>query len=184
MTTQHTGTFAIDATHSNVEFAVKHMMITTVKGRFSDVKGTIEIPDKGQPAVDVTIGAASIDTRVDARDIHLRSADFFDVEKYPELRFVSSTAVPTDDGYKLVGDLTIRGTTRPVTLAVIEEGAGVDPWGNEKVSFSATGEFNRSDFGLTWNAVLEAGGVLVSEKVKIAIDAQLVKQVRAATKAA
>ena len=180
MTRIQTGTYAVDASHSNVEFAVKHMMITTVKGRFGDVKGTVTIPDAGEPAVDVTIAAASIDTRVEARDKHLRSADFFDVETYPELRFVSTKVQRTDDGYKLTGDLTIRGVTKPVTLNVTEEGAGVDPWGNQKVSFSATGKFNRSEFGLTWNAALETGGVLVSEEVKISIDAQLVLQVEPA----
>jgi len=179
MRTQHTGEFAIDATHTTVEFAVKHMMITTVKGRFGDLEGTVAIPEAGEPSVNVTIKSASIDTRVVARDTHLRSADFFDVEKYPELRFVSRRAERAGDGYRMTGDLTIRDTTRPVTLEVTEEGAGVDPWGNEKVAFSATGEFNRSDFGLNWNAALETGGVLVSDRVKIAIEAQLVKQVPA-----
>ena len=173
------GTYAIDATHSNVEFAVKHMMITTVKGRFGDVKGTVEIPRSGQPKVDVTIAAASIDTRVDARDNHLRSPDFFDAEKYPTLRFVSTKAEPTDDGYTLVGDLTIRDVTRPVKLAVTAEGTGVDPWGNQKIAFSAAGKINRTDFGLTWNAALETGGVLVSEDVKLSFDVQLVRQAAA-----
>lgn len=176
MSTIQNGTYAIDASHSNVEFAVKHMMITTVKGRFGDVKGTVTLPESGQPVVDVTIGAASIDTRVEARDTHLRSADFFDVETYPELRFVSTKVQRTDDGYKLTGDLTIRGVTKPVTLTVSEEGTGVDPWGNQKAAYSATGKFSRSEFGLNWNAALETGGVLVSDEVKIAIDAQLVLQ--------
>ena len=178
------GTYSIDATHSNVEFAVKHMMITTVKGRFGDVKGTVVIPESGEPKVDVTIGVASVDTRVEARDNHLRSADFFDVEKYPEMRFVSTKAEPTDDGYTLTGDLTLHGVTRPVKLDVVAEGAGVDPWGNQKAAFSATGKFKRSEFGLNWNAALEAGGVLVSDDVKISIDAQLVKQQAKAEKAA
>lgn len=180
MSTTQNGTYTIDPTHSNVEFAVRHMMITTVKGRFGDVKGTIEIPENGQPKVDVTIATASIDTRAEARDTHLRSADFFDVEKYPELRFVSTKATKTDDGYKLVGDLTIKGLTKTITLTVTEEGAGVDPWGNQKAAFSATGKFNRSEFGLNWNAALETGGVLVSDEVKLSIDAQLVKQNTAA----
>lgn len=174
------GTFTIDAAHSNVEFAVKHMMITTVKGRFADVKGTVQIPENGEPKVEVTIAAASIDTRTDARDNHLRSADFFDVETYPEIRFVSTKATPTAKGYTLAGDLTIKGVTKPITLEVVEEGSGVDPWGNVKAAFSATGKFNRTDFGLTWNAALETGGVLVSEDVRISIDAQLVKQTAAA----
>jgi polyisoprenoid-binding protein YceI len=181
MSTIQNGTYAIDATHSNVEFAVKHMMITTVKGRFGDVTGTVTIPASGQPSVDVTIAAASIDTRVEARDNHLKSADFFDVEQYPELRFVSTKVQRTDDGYALSGDLTIRGITRPVTLTVTEEGAGIDPWGNRKASFTAVGKINRTDFGLTWNAALETGGVLVSEDVKLAIDAQLVLQAEPAT---
>ncbi|HEY6218426.1 MAG TPA: YceI family protein [Gemmatimonadaceae bacterium] len=178
------GTYNIDATHSNVEFAVKHMMITTVKGRFGDVKGTVEIPEAGEPTVDVTIGVASIDTRVEARDNHLRSPDFFDVEKYPEMRFVSTKAEQTDDGYTLTGDLTLHGVTRPVKLDVVAEGAGVDPWGNQKAAFSATGKFKRSEFGLNWNAALETGGVLVSDDVKLSIDAQLVKQQAKAEKAA
>lgn len=170
------GTYSIDPTHSNVEFAVKHMMITTVKGRFGDVKGAIELPESGQPNVDVTINTASIDTRTEARDNHLRSADFFDVEKYPEIRFVSTDALRTGGGYSLSGNLTIKGITKPVTLAVTSEGSGVDPWGNQKSSFSATGKFNRSEFGLNWNAALEAGGVLVSDEVKLSLDVQLVKQ--------
>ena len=166
----------LDVAHSNVEFAVKHMMISTVKGRFGDVTGTVEIPDAGQPRVEVTINVASIDTRQEQRDAHLRSADFFDVEKYPELRFVSTRVQRTDDGYKLTGDLTIRGVTKPVTLTVTDEGTGIDPWGNSKSAFSATGKINRADFGLTWNAALETGGVLVSEEVKLSFDVQLVAQ--------
>ncbi len=177
-----TGTHAIDATHSNVEFAVKHMMITTVKGRFGDVSGTVTMPASGEPTVDVTINAASIDTRVEARDNHLKSADFFDVEKYPTLRFVSTKATRTEDGYSLAGNLTIRDVTRPVTLTVTDEGTGVDPWGNNKSAFSAKGKINRTDFGLNWNAALEAGGVLVSEEVKLSFDVQLIAQ--AASKAA
>ena len=179
MTTTLHGTYAIDASHSNVEFAVRHMMISTVKGRFGDVKGTLEFPDAGQPQLDVTIDAASIDTRSEQRDGHLKSADFFDVEKFPVLRFVSRKAERTGDGWKVTGDLTIRDVTRPVTLAVTEEGAGVDPWGNQKVAYSATTKFNRSEFGLNWNAALETGGVLVSDEVKVAIDVQLVKQAAA-----
>lgn len=181
-TTIKSGTYVIDPSHSSVEFAVKHMMISTVKGRFSDVKGALVVPDSGQPSVDVTIAAAGIDTRFEARDTHLRSADFFDVERFPELRFVSSSATRSGDGWKLAGDLTIRGVTRPVALDVTEEGAGVDPWGNHRIAFSATGRINRSEFGLTWNAALETGGVLVSEEVRLQLDVQLVRQ--AAAKAA
>lgn len=176
------GTYTIDPAHSNVEFAVRHMMISTVKGRFGEVEGMVSIPENGQPSVAVTIKTASVDTRSEQRDGHLRSPDFFDVETYPELRFKSTKVERTGEGYELTGDLTIKGVTRPVTLTVTEEGAGVDPWGNQKAAFSATGKFNRSDFGLNWNAALETGGVLVSDEVKVSIDTQLVRQ--AATKAA
>ena len=176
MTSITPGTHTIDATHSNVEFAVKHLMISTVKGRFADVSGTVNVPASGEPTVDVTIKAASIDTRVDARDTHLKSADFFDVEEYPILRFVSTRATRTADGYALEGNLTIKDVTRPVTLRVTEEGTGIDPWGNSKSAFSATGRINRSEFGLNWNAALETGGVLVSEEVKLNLDVQLVAQ--------
>ena len=177
MTTRiQSGTYQIDPTHSTVEFSVKHLMISTVKGRFTDVKGTLELPESGSARVEVTMAASSITTGVEARDTHLRSADFFDVEKFPELRFVSTEATRHGDGWRLEGNLTMHGVTRPVTLAVTEEGAGVDPWGNQKVAFSATGRINRTHFGLTWNAALETGGVLVGEEVKLSIDAQLVKQ--------
>jgi polyisoprenoid-binding protein YceI len=169
------GTYQIDPTHSAVEFAVKHLMISTVRGRFTDVKGTLDLPESGDAKVDITIGAKSITTGVDPRDVHLRSADFFDVEKYPELRFVSTEATRHGDGWRLVGNLTMHGVTLPVTLAVTEEGSGVDPWGNHKVAFSATGKLNRTHFGLTYNAALETGGVLVGEEIKLSIDAQLVK---------
>lgn len=176
------GIFTIDPAHTSVEFAVRHMMISTVKGRFAEVKGTLELPENGQPKLDVTIEAASIDTRAEQRDGHLRSADFFDVEKHPTLRFVSVTAERDGESWKVTGDLTIRDVTRRITMVVTEEGAGVDPWGNQKVAYSATTKFNRSEFGLNWNAALETGGVLVSDEVKVAIDAQLAKQ--AAAKAA
>lgn len=179
MTSRITGTYAIDPAHSSVEFAVRHMMISTVKGRFGDVSGTIVFPEQEQPTVDVTIAVPSIDTRNEQRDAHLRSADFFDVEQFPAITFRGTRARRAGDGWTLEGDLTIRGVTRPVTLSVTEEGAGVDPWGNEKVAFSATTRFNRGDFGLTWNAALETGGVLVSDEVKVSIDAQLVKQATA-----
>ncbi len=179
MTKVQPGTYTIDATHSNIEFGVRHMMISTVKGRFGDVQGSVVIAESGQPTVDVTVKTASIDTRADQRDAHLKSADFFDVETYPEMRFTSTKVERTGDGYTLTGDLTIKNVTRPVALKVTEEGAGKDPWGNEKAAFSATGKINRGDFGLNWNAALETGGVLVSDEVKLVIDAQLVKQAAA-----
>src|SRR6266480_3759769 len=124
-------TWTIDPAHSNVEFAVKHLMISTVKGRFADVKGTIQYNETNPAAskVEIDIGTASIDTRAEQRDAHLRSPDFFDVEKYPDIRFVSTKAVRADDGWKLTGDLTMHGVTKSVTLEVLEEGAARDPWG-------------------------------------------------------
>ena len=177
-------TWTIDPAHTSVEFAVRHLMISTVKGRFGDVKGTVEL-DLDNPAaarVDVTIGATSIDTRNGDRDAHLRSADFFDVEKFPELRYVSRKVEVLPDGtFRVVGDLTIRGVTREVPLTATLEGTGADPWGGHRAGFSATGKVNRTDYGLLWNKVLEAGGVTVGEEVKLSIEAELVQ---AAAKAA
>ena len=168
----------IDPAHTTVEFAVKHLMITTVKGRFADVRGTLTT-DEASPdasAIRVEIGTASIDTRNEQRDAHLRSADFFDVETHPTLVF-EGKRVDGDvtGGFRLVGDLTIRGVTREITLDVENEGTARDPWGGERSAFSAKGKFSRADFGLTWNQALEAGGVLVSDDVKIEAEVQFVK---------
>jgi polyisoprenoid-binding protein YceI len=171
-------TWQIDASHSNVEFAVKHLMISTVRGRFADVKGTV-VEDPSDPtksAIEVVIGTASIDTRQEQRDAHLRSADFFDSEKFPTMTFVSRRIEPKDDGeLRVTGDLTIRDVTREVVLAVTPEGRGGDPWGGQRAGFSATGKIERSDFGLTWNQALEFGGVAVGDAIKISIDVELVK---------
>jgi polyisoprenoid-binding protein YceI len=175
--------WTIDPTHTEVGFAVRHLMISTVKGRFADVKGTLEFPESGEPKLDVTIGVASIDTRTEQRDNHLRSPDFFDAEKYPEIRFVSTKAVRTDDGWKVAGDLTMHGVTKPVTLEVTDEGSARDPWGNDRMGFSARGKLDRREFGLTWNAALETGGVVVGDEIKLHVDAEVVKQ-NAAAKAA
>jgi polyisoprenoid-binding protein YceI len=170
--------WAIDAAHSNVEFSVRHLMIATVKGRFADVQGTVTIDesDPSKAAVDVKIGVASVDTRMAQRDEHLRSGDFFDVEKFPTLEFKSRKVVRDGDALKVTGDLTIRGITREVLLDVTSHGRQIDPWGGERAGFEATGKIKRSDFGLTWNQALETGGVAVSDEVKIAIDIELVKQ--------
>lgn len=176
--TERTSLWAIDPAHSNVEFAVKHLMIATVKGRFAEVSGTLHL-DEAQPeqsVVDVRIGAASIDTRQPDRDAHLRSADFFDVENHPAITFKSTRVTRVGDEYRVDGDLTIHGATRPVSLRVNEEGRTRDPWGNERVGFSATTKINRKEFGLTWNQVLETGGIAVADEVKISIDLELVKQ--------
>jgi polyisoprenoid-binding protein YceI len=173
-----TATWKIDPAHSSIEFAVKHMMITTVKGRFTDVTGTVTI-DNTNPAAskaDITINAASVDTRESQRDTHLRSADFFDVERFPHLTFHATRIEGDAHEFKLTGDLTIHGVTRPVTLDVAHEGRGKDPWGGERVGYSATGKIKRSDYGLTWNAALETGGWLVGDDVKITLDVQLIKQ--------
>lgn len=174
-------TWTVDPAHSNVEFSIRHLMISTVKGRFSGATGTAIIDD-GQPGkgqLDVTIDVASIDTREAQRDAHLRSADFFDVDTFPSMTFRSSRIERVaDDRLTVTGDLTIRDRTRPVVLDVTAEGRGNDPWGGERAGFSASGKIKRSDFGLTWNQVLEAGGVAVGDEVKIAIDAELVKQER------
>jgi polyisoprenoid-binding protein YceI len=176
-TVQSRTTWAIDPVHSSVEFAVRHLMITTVKGRFTDVQGTVVL-DEANPAgasAEITIGAASIDTREPQRDAHLRSADFFDAEKFPTLTFRStSVRNVTGDGFTLVGDLTIHGVTREAALEVTPEGRTMDPWGGERAGYSATTKIKRSDFGLTWNQLLETGGLAVSDDVKIALDVQLV----------
>ena len=176
MTTQ---LWTIDPAHTDVGFAVRHLMISTVKGHFADVKGTVEFADGADPTLDVTLGVASIDTRENKRDAHLRSADFFDAEKYPEIRFVSTKTARTDGGWKITGNLTMHGVTKPVTLDATEEGTGRDPWGNDRMGFSAHGKLDRREFGLIWNAALETGGVLVGDKVEIEAEIQAVKQVAA-----
>jgi polyisoprenoid-binding protein YceI len=171
-------TWTIDAAHSTIEFVAKHMMITTVKGRFAEVEGTVVADEENFTAstVDVTMQAASLDTRSEQRDAHLRSPDFLDVENYPEVTFRSTGLRGSKESFQLTGDLTIRGTTRPITLDVTFEGEGKDPWGGTRASFSARGKFDRRDFGLTWNVALETGGILVSNEVKINIEAQVVAQ--------
>lgn len=171
-------TWTIDPSHSTVEFVAKHMMITTVKGRFAELTGTVSADEARfeDSSVEVTFQAASLDTRSEQRDTHLRSADFLDVEHYPEVTFRSTAIRGAKESFKLTGDLTIRGVTRPITLDVTYEGEGKDPWGGTRASFSATGKFDRRDYGLTWNVALETGGILVSNEVKINIEAQLVQQ--------
>lgn len=171
-------TWTIDPSHTTVEFVAKHMMITTVKGRFAELTGTI-VADETRIAdsrVEATLQAASLDTRSEQRDAHLRSPDFLDVENYPEVTFKSTAVSGTKSSFKVTGDLTIRGVTRPITLDATFEGEGKDPWGGTRASFSAHGKFDRRDFGLTWNVALETGGILVSNEVKINIEAQAVLQ--------
>ena len=173
------GTWTIDPAHSHVEFGVRHMMITTVKGRFGIVHGRVAIddtdPTKGE--AEIEIDADSIDTREAQRDAHLKSADFFDVEKFPKLTFKSSRISDVKgDHFTLHGDLTIHGVTRPVTLDVTAEGRGKDPWGGERAGFTARTQIKRSDYGLTWNQALETGGLLVGDDIKISLDVELLRQ--------
>lgn len=171
-------TWKIDPSHSYIEFAVKHLMITTVKGRFADVEGEIVIPDDdpAHASVSATISVASIDTRTTQRDDHLRSADFFDAASFPTLTFTSTRITGSGDELEIVGDLTIRGVTREVTLEATKEGSGKDPWGGERAGFSARTKIDRREFGLTWNQAIESGGVVVGNEVKISIEIEAVKQ--------
>jgi len=179
VTKSATTTWNVDAAHSVAEFKVKHMMISNVKGRFAKLSGTLSLDESGHQnsRVEVSAEAASIHTGDDQRDAHLRSPDFFDVEKFPTLKFKSSSVRVVNEGELAVeGDLTIHGVTRKVTFAV--EGPtppAKDPWGNSRTAVSATAKINRKDFGLTYNAVLETGGILVGEEVTITLDVQFVK---------
>ncbi|MCG0239783.1 MAG: YceI family protein [Firmicutes bacterium] len=172
--------WTIDPAHTVVEFAVRHMMISTVKGTFSGIQGTIlaDPEDLTSASCEVTVDVNSINTREPQRDEHLRSPDFFDAANYPTITFRSRSITRTgEQEYLLVGDLTIRGVTREVQLRLTYAGQARDPWGNERIGFSVEGKINRKDFGLTWNAVLETGGVLVGDEVRINIEAEAVKQV-------
>lgn len=174
-----TGTWTLDPTHSAVEFAVRHLMVSTVRGRFTnfDVNFEGDPNDLANAKVKVTIDASTIETHNADRDNHLRSADFFDVEKYPNITFESRSVTATGEGtYDLVGDLTIRDVTKSVTLKLEFGGVVKDPWGAQRAGFSAEGKVNRKDFGLTWNVGLEAGGVLVGDDVKLSIEVELVQQ--------
>ncbi len=172
------GTYALDSSHSEVGFAVRHLMVSKVRGRFSDVAGTIEIGESPlESSVAVTIQTASIDTRDEQRDGHLRSDDFFGVESYPTMTYVSRSVRAAGKGrYVVEGDLTIKGVSQPVPLELTFEGGGADPWGGVRIGFSAKAELDREAYGLTWNQALETGGVVVGKKVAIEIEAEAVKQ--------
>ena len=180
-TTTQATTWTVDKAHSQVEFGVKHMMFTTVKGQFRNIDATIRLDEENpnESTVEAVIDAASIDTAVADRDTHLRSADFFDAETHPQLTFrskrVEGASFQEGETFKVIGDLTIRGTTREVTLDATFEGRGRDPWGQEKAAFSAEGKIDRHDFGLTWNQALETGGLLVGRDIKMTINAQFVR---------
>ncbi|MDZ5470144.1 YceI family protein [Bacillus sp. 31A1R] len=170
--------WTVDNAHSSVDFSIKHMMIANVKGTFKNFDAQVEADpsDLTSASIQFNIDIASIDTRNEDRDNHLRSADFFDVENHPTMTFKSTEIVKTDDDeYNVTGELTLHGVTKQETFSVTYEGSGKDPWGNEKVGFSVAGKLNRSDYGLTWNSALETGGVLVGDKVKIDLQIQALK---------
>lgn len=171
-------TWVIDGSHTVAEFSVKHMMFATVKGRFGKVEGTVVADPADLTTAELTgsVDAASVTTSDEGRDAHLRSADFFDVENYPKLALKSARIEKDGDDYRMVADLTIRGVTKSLVWNLTYEGTGKDPWGQERIGFSAETKLDRKEFGLTWNAALEAGGVLVSDQVKIAVHAQAIKQ--------
>jgi polyisoprenoid-binding protein YceI len=168
----------LDIAHSGVNFSVRHMVISKVRGRFAKFSGRLELDenDLTRSTVDVHIDAASIDTGVADRDNHLRSPDFFDVEKFPELTFASKRVERDgDDRYRVVGDLTIHGVTREVPLEVEAGGKTKDPWGNDRVGFTARTHIDRRDYGLLWNKAIEAGGFVVGDRVDIEIELEAVR---------
>lgn len=172
-----TAKWVIDPSHSEILFKVKHMMITNVKGEFRTFSGDIDGEDFRTSPINIQIEAGSIFTNDDNRDGHLKSPEFFDVENHSHITFVGTNMKKVSESeYELTGDLSLKGITKSVTLQVEFGGINKDPWGNEKVGFSVTGAINRKDWGLTWNAALETGGVLVSEEVKIQAEIQFAKQ--------
>jgi polyisoprenoid-binding protein YceI len=175
-----TSTWTIDAVHSSAEFAVKHMMVSTVKGRFSGVEGTLRI-DEARPeasTIEAAIDVASVDTGVEQRDAHLRSDDFFNAEQFPKISFRSTKIERADNAptWKLTGDLTIRDVTRSVVLDVVEDGRGADAYGNDRAGFTAETKISRKDFGVKWNQLIETGGVAVGDTVKITLNIAAVRQ--------
>ena len=173
-----TGTWTLDDTHTRLGFVTRHAMVTKVRGSFNDFTGTVTVPESGIAGAEakVTINASSIDTRNADRDGHLKSNDFFDMETYPEITFTSTKIAPNGDGgVNVTGDLTIKGITKSVTIPFEYEGTATDPFGNLRAGFEGTTVINRSDFGLSWNAALETGGVLVSEKVTLEIEVSAIK---------
>lgn len=168
-----TGRWSIDPTHTQAEFVARHLMVTKVRGGFEDIAGTIVVADDpADSVVEVTIGVGSVSTGTADRDAHLTSPDFFDVEAFPTMTFVSTSVEADGSSWKLTGDLTIKDVTRPVTLDFEFLGISADPWGNAKAAFSASTEVEREAWGLSWNVPLEGGGVLVSKTVKLEIEAQ------------
>lgn len=170
--------WAIDPSHSEIQFKVKHLVITTVTGSFKEFSGAVEAGDDFEnAAISFEALTDSVNTSSEQRDAHLKGADFFDTEKFPTLGFTSTKFAKTATGeFVLEGNLTIKGVTKPVTFDVEYGGTATDPWGNVKAGFELSGKINRKDFGLTWNALTEAGGALVSEDVKLVANIQLIKK--------
>jgi polyisoprenoid-binding protein YceI len=170
------GAYAIDAAHSTVEFIGRHLMITKVRGRFTEVSGSITIDDEPERShVEVELQVASVDTGIPDRDGHLKSSDFFNADEYPTITFKSTKVEAGKSGtWAVTGDLTVRDVTRPITLQVDFDGANASPMGDERIAFSAAADVDREDWGLTWNVALETGGVLVGKKVRIELNVQAV----------
>ncbi|WP_298133532.1 YceI family protein [Micropruina sp.] len=172
------GTYVLDASHSQLGFVARHAMVTKVRGSFNEVAGTATLDGANPSAstLSVTMQAASVDTRSEGRDAHLRSADFFDAEKYPEITFTGTDFAVDGDVITVTGDLTIKGVTHSVTVPFEFQGAATDPFGNQRIGFEGSVVVNRKDWNLNWNAALEAGGVLVSEKVTLELEVSAIKQ--------
>jgi polyisoprenoid-binding protein YceI len=172
------GTYALDGSHSSVGFSVRHLMVSKTKGRFNDFQGTVTIAeDPLASSVEVEIQVASVDSRDEARDGHLRSPDFFDADTYPTITYRSTRVTPDGKGRWIVdGELTVRDATVAVPLEVTFEGGARDPWGGTRIGFTAHAELDREAFGLTWNQALETGGVLVGKQVRIDIEAEAIQQ--------
>ncbi|PVG84221.1 polyisoprenoid-binding protein [Nocardioides gansuensis] len=171
------GDYTLDVAHSRIGFVARHAMVTKVRGQFADFEGTAQI-DAANPSaskVDLTIQVASVDTRNADRDGHLKSGDFFDAETYPTMRFVSTDVARDGDEWTITGDLTIKDVTKPVTVVFEQTGSAKDPFGNTRVGFEGETAVNRKDWGLSWNAALETGGVLVSEKIKLEFDISAIR---------
>ena len=175
-----TGNYTLDASHTRIGFVARHAMVTKVRGSFNDFEGSAVVdgdnPEKS--SAKVVIKTASIDTRNEQRDGHLRTNDFLDPETYPEITFVTTAVQPVDaDNYEVTGDLTIKGVTKSITVPFAFEGAAKDPFGNVRIGFEGSVTINRQDFGITWNAALETGGVLVSDKITLEFEVSAIKNV-------
>lgn len=174
------GTWSVDLAHSSIEFRVRHLMLASVKGRFTEFAGWLTAEPDGELRVSGAVKAASLDTHEPQRDAHLRSGDFFDVDAYPEITFESTDVEPLGESmFRVVGELSLRGVTRPIELTATMLGTALDPWGSERVGIEARGQLDRTDFGLTWNAARETGGALVGNAVQIEIEVSAIRHATA-----